>query len=457
MIKIEEIFNKRIEEYIESNKQDILKKINLTECKYLIENPDECVNSLIKQYTVNPITIDFNKIDYSEKKSKGYYQDGTVVENTIYTFNVSFEGNVELLSYRSNKGKYKDNTYFVENNNIYFKSLNFDLKPISKRFSNTVDILKSIIFNLNNEYETWNNNLPNFVKSHVKTRKEILIKFKEFCKKYKISEERIKKMKFQLNALEALSKIIGETYTGSEITRLFKKAGFPEIVHDGNTKWKFVCETFENMQEESIEGFYKILKVLEVLCDPQEYLLTPEKYEDNLKKVNRVLSFYGFEFNEEGILVKLEEINTKLETHSITSQEEKEHYDVFISHSSKDKVWVNELYKTLSETDLEIWYDIAILRIGDNLREKINNGLTKSDYGIVVLSKEFIKRSWPKMEFDALISLMDDGRLLPINHGLNDEDLEKFFKPLKQIRYMSTEEFTVKEISDEIYSKIKNG
>lgn len=81
--------------------------------------------------------------------------------------------------------------------------------------------------------------------------------------------------------------------------------------------------------------------------------------------------------------------------------------------------------------------------------------MINSDYGIVVLSEEFTKRSWPKMEFDALISLMDEGKLLPIMHGLDKEDLERFFKPLSTIHYLSTEKYTTKQICLEIYSKIK--
>lgn len=46
---------------------------------------------------------------------------------------------------------------------------------------------------------------------------------------------------FSLSALERIAKIIiGDRYTSSEITELFRKAGFPHIRHDGSTKWRFV-------------------------------------------------------------------------------------------------------------------------------------------------------------------------------------------------------------------------
>ena len=265
-------------------------------------------------------------------------------------------------------------------------------------------------------------------------------------------------MEFKLSALEALSQIIGETYTWSEITRLFKKAGFPEIIHDGNTKWKFVCETFEKMQEESIEGFYKILKVLEVVCDPQEYILNPELHEEILEKINRVLSFYGFKFSEEGTLNQLENKQTKLKTNSIfkdTTQKHSKH-EIFISHSSKDKNWVNTLYEKLEEKGIKTWYDDAELKIGDNLRENINKGLNECEFGIVVLSKYFIDSFWTKKEYDSLFTLMDEGKLFPINHGLTKEQLESFDKSLSNIIYRDTEKDSVDKIADEIYRKIRN-
>lgn len=453
---MEEIFYKRVEDYIESKKVEIIQNINQKECSYLLENETEYIKSLVDQFTACPITVDFDEIDCTEEKAVGYYRDGTPVDVITYTFKVPFKGKHDLLNYRSNNGKYKNKTYFVEDNHIYFKCVHFDLKSVAEKFTKTIDMLKSIINNLNMDYENWNKNLPNFLKNNIKARKNSLIKFKEFCEKHNLSKEEIRKMKFKLSALEALSQIIGETYNGSEITRLFKKAGHPEIVHNGNTKWKFVCETFENMQEESNEGFYKILKVLEVVCDPQEYILNPDLHEEVLEKINRVLRFYGLKFTDEGILNQLENKQTKLtnaKTQIIPNGDIK--HEIFISHSSKDKDFVNKLYKKLEEKGVKTWYDDAELTIGDNLREKINKGLNECDYGIVVLSEYFIDSFWTKREYDSLFTLMEDGKLFPINHGLTREQLESFDKSLSDIIYRDTRKYSLDEIVDEIYRKIR--
>jgi len=103
---------------------------------------------------------------------------------------------------------------------------------------------------------------------------------------------------FKLSALEAISKIIADRYTGSEITRLFRKAGFPDIRHDRSTKWKFVNDVLERLQKDKY-GPYNIAKVIEVLCDPQEYFGRTNYHREIVKKINNILSFYGLEVNPE--------------------------------------------------------------------------------------------------------------------------------------------------------------
>jgi uncharacterized protein (TIGR02391 family) len=116
---------------------------------------------------------------------------------------------------------------------------------------------------------------------------------------------------FKLSALEALSKIIGDNYTGSEITELFRKAGFLEITHDGGTKWRFVYASLEAMQKQ-IYGTFNIAKLIQQLCDPQEYFSAPERHEEICKQVNQILKFYGLLVGEDGKLRKSNEKATSL-------------------------------------------------------------------------------------------------------------------------------------------------
>jgi hypothetical protein len=64
-------------------------------------------------------------------------------------------------------------------------------------------------------------------------------------------------------------------------------------------------------------------------------------------------------------------------------------WDAFISHASEDKDFVRPLAAALEKSGLEIWFDETTLTVGDRLRESIDHGLSKSRFGIVVLSKHF--------------------------------------------------------------------
>ena len=76
--------------------------------------------------------------------------------------------------------------------------------------------------------------------------------------------------------------------------------------------------------------------------------------------------------------------------------------------------------------------DETELRVGDGLRTSIDAGLSKSRYGIVVLSRAFFAKNWPKYELDGLLARELKGRkvILPIWHGVTARDVVKYSAPL---------------------------
>ena len=53
-------------------------------------------------------------------------------------------------------------------------------------------------------------------------------------------------------------------------------------------------------------------------------------------------------------------------------------YDVFLSHSVKDKLVVREIAKRLREAGLRLWFDEWVLKAGDSIPAKIEEGLEHS-------------------------------------------------------------------------------
>src|SRR5579871_3711176 len=95
-------------------------------------------------------------------------------------------------------------------------------------------------------------------------------------------------------------------------------------------------------------------------------------------------------------------------------------WDVFISHASEDKQEIAEpLYQALITAGLKVWFDSSALTIGDNLRRKIDEGLSKSRFAVVILSKHFFSKEWPQRELGGLFALeAETKRILPVWHDL---------------------------------------
>lgn len=105
-------------------------------------------------------------------------------------------------------------------------------------------------------------------------------------------------------------------------------------------------------------------------------------------------------------------------------------FDVFISHASEDKeIFVKSLAEELKTNHIEVWYDDFSLKIGDSLRRSIDIGLTKSRYGIVVLSHNFFSKEWPQWELDGLVQRQLNSKvnlILPIWLNIDKKDIIEY-------------------------------
>jgi hypothetical protein len=98
--------------------------------------------------------------------------------------------------------------------------------------------------------------------------------------------------------------------------------------------------------------------------------------------------------------------------------------DVFLSHASEDKDAIaRPLYQALIEAGLTVWFDEAALRLGDSLRRKIDEGLARCNYGVVIISPNFLDldKEWPQRELDGLAAREIAGgktMILPVWHDI---------------------------------------
>jgi hypothetical protein len=116
--------------------------------------------------------------------------------------------------------------------------------------------------------------------------------------------------------------------------------------------------------------------------------------------------------------------------------------DVFISHASEDKMAVAApIANELERHGYAVWLDRDTLRLGDSLRQKIDEGLRSCRYGAVILSQNFFQKAWPQRELDGLVALETvDGRkrVLPVWHRVSSEQIANFSPTLADRLGVST-------------------
>lgn len=133
---------------------------------------------------------------------------------------------------------------------------------------------------------------------------------------------------------------------------------------------------------------------------------------------------------------------------SVSTGETKE-YDLFISHATEDKDdIVRDLANALKKSGFEVWYDEFELKIGDSLRKKIDQGLSKSRYGIVIISPSFVRKNWTEYELNGMVAREMNGHkvILPIWHKISKDEVLKFSPSLADKMALNTSIHTIDDI-----------
>ena len=128
---------------------------------------------------------------------------------------------------------------------------------------------------------------------------------------------------------------------------------------------------------------------------------------------------------------------------------------IFLSHSSKDNNFVEELAKKLSADGYSVWYDEWEIKVGDSIVQKINEGISESDFLIVVLSKNSVNSKWVKEELNVstLKNIQSNGVfILPIL--LDNCKIPLFLTDKKYADFSSDSKYAYGELIHAIESNI---
>jgi len=68
--------------------------------------------------------------------------------------------------------------------------------------------------------------------------------------------------------------------------------------------------------------------------------------------------------------------------------------DIFISYSSSDAAFVESLAKQLKSSRVSLRLDRDEIKPGDYLHDRINDGITRAEYFVAVISPTSIHSEW---------------------------------------------------------------
>ncbi len=118
------------------------------------------------------------------------------------------------------------------------------------------------------------------------------------------------------------------------------------------------------------------------------------------------------------------------------------HVDIFISHASEDKAEVaRPLAAILAARGYSVWIDEAEITLGDSLRRKIDFGLSRCRFGVVILSPAFFAKQWPQIELNGLVAretASGEKAILPVWHGVDQAYVVGVSPPLADRLGVST-------------------
>ncbi len=111
---------------------------------------------------------------------------------------------------------------------------------------------------------------------------------------------------------------------------------------------------------------------------------------------------------------------------------------VFISHSSKDHDFVMLLAEKLRKDLIDIWVDEWELQVGDSIVQKIDEGIKKSSFLIIVFSKYSIKSNWVLRELNSTLMRQltkTDIKILPILLEMDLDDVPPLMSDIYSVKF----------------------
>lgn len=124
---------------------------------------------------------------------------------------------------------------------------------------------------------------------------------------------------------------------------------------------------------------------------------------------------------------------------------------VFISYCHKDSSFVDGLEKYLSDKEIQVWYDKKDIDYGENILEKMSEGMKSSDIGLLILSNSYKSSLYGNHELNTFFNsqIQKSKDLIPIK--IDNVVPDEILFGLSNLKYLEVE---TNQTNIDVYEKI---
>lgn len=121
-------------------------------------------------------------------------------------------------------------------------------------------------------------------------------------------------------------------------------------------------------------------------------------------------------------------------------------FDVFICHASIDKPLLQSVLADFQRLSISYWLDEDQIRPGDNIINKLSEGLQQCRFVLICISNNQLGSIWSQYEYQSMLtsilSKQSEQILLPFVHDdIQEKDIPTFLQPIRRIRKSKSEEY----------------
>jgi sugar-specific transcriptional regulator TrmB len=125
---------------------------------------------------------------------------------------------------------------------------------------------------------------------------------------------------------------------------------------------------------------------------------------------------------------------------------------VFISYSSKDYKWLEQLEKHLSSPTVRLWADVNI-RPGEDWNQSVKDSIEASDFAIVLISPSYLASKMIDNELQIIFERSNQGKLqvLPVIASLEDASFKTEVNRIFKKHSLISENSLAADTNEDIY------